>query len=268
MPTFDGSLQIAGDSSTKMPAGIRVDGGRLTILAGPADEIGSWSLTGLDIHRKSGAFVLNVEGEQLIISVDDPDGFVRLVQINDDVPAAAPAQKERRSRRQKTGRPAKEPRAKKSRKPKAPGPPTAEPEPAPPAAEPKPVPSYLIEPDPAPTPPPPPAVEERQAPKTRAEKPPKRKSRAPKQTSLFAALPLSWKIGALLVVLAVVLGLFAPGILTAVLMLTGMTTLLLAVVVGTDSIVAARLPSALTPTTALAAGVILLVLSALMMVIT
>jgi len=39
-------------------------------------------------------------------------------------------------------------------------------------------------------------------------------------------------------------------------------------VVGTDSIVAARLPSALTPTTALAAGVILLVLSALMMVIT
>lgn len=267
MPTFEGSLQIAGDSTTKMPAGIRVDGGRLTILAGPSDEIGSWSLTGLDIHRRSGAFVLNVEGEQLLISVDDPDGFVRLVEINDDAPTPAPAQKERRSRKQKTERPAKEPRAKKSRKPKAPEAPTAEPEPAPPAEEPKPVPSYLVEPDPAPTPPPPPPVEEEPAPKSKAKKPRKQKQSAPKKTSLFAALPLSWKVGALLVVLAIVLGIFAPGILTAILLLTGMTTLLLAVVVGTDSIVAARLPSALTPTTALTAGVILLVLSALMMVV-
>ena len=88
-----------------------------------------------------------------------------------------------------------------------------------------------------------------------------------KKTSLFAALPLSWKIGALLVVLAIVLGIFATSILTAILMLTGMLTLLLAVMVGTDSIIAARLPTSLTPTNTLVAGVILLVLSALLMVI-
>ena len=276
MPTFDGSLQIAGDAATKMPAGIRVDGGRLTILAGPSEEIGSWSLGKLDIRRKSGAFVLSVEGEQLLISVDDPDSFVRLVNINDDSQPPAPVAKERRSRKQKKARPPKEPRAKRSRKSKAPPVPTAEPEPAPPAEEPKPVPSYLVEPTPAATPPPPPSIEVGEAvePKRKkAAKPPKvKREKAPKKpavkkTSLFAALPLSWKIGALLVVLAIVLGIFATSILTAILMLTGMLTLLLAVMVGTDSIVAARLPTSLTPTNTLVAGVILLVLSALLMVI-
>jgi len=272
MPTFDGSLQIAGDAGTKMPAGIRVDGGRLTILAGPSEEIGSWSLGKLDIRRKSGAFVLTVEGEQLLISVDDPDSFVRLVTINDDAQPPAPVAKERRSRKQqKKARPPKEPRAKKSRKSTAPLVPTAEPEPAPPAEEPKPVPSYLVEPTPAATPPPPPSIDPGEAvepKKKKAAKPPKAKrAKKPKKTSLFAALPLSWKIGALLVVLAIVLGIFATSILTAILMLTGMLTLLLAVMVGTDSIIAARLPTSLTPTNTLVAGVILLVLSALLMVI-
>lgn len=275
MPTFDGSLQIAGEAATKMPAGIRVDGGQLTILAGPSEEIGSWSLGKLDIRRKSGAFVLTVEGEQLLISVDDPDSFVRLVNINDDAQPPAPVAKERRSRKQKKARPPKEPRAKKSRKGTAPPVPTAEPEQAPPAEEPKPVPSYLIEPTPAATPPPPPAIDSGEGvePKRKAAKPPKvkreKKPKKPavKKTSLFAALPLSWKIGALLVVLAIVLGIFATSILTAILMLTGMLTLLLAVMVGTDSIVAARLPTSLTPTNTLVAGVILLVLSALLMVI-
>jgi hypothetical protein len=46
-----------------------------------------------------------------------------------------------------------------------------------------------------------------------------------------------------------------------------MVALLLAVAVGTDSIVAARLPAGMTSTNTLVAGVILLVLSALMMVI-
>lgn len=276
MPIFDGSLQIAGDTDTKMPAGIRVDGGRLTILAGPSEEIGSWSLTGLDIRRKSGAFVLNVEGEQLLISVEDPDSFVRLVDLNEDPEPPAPSTKERRTRKQKKQRPPKEPRAKKPRKSKKSPAPTAEPEPAPPAEEPEPAPSYLVEPAPAATPPPPPAFEEEPAAKPkkkRAEKPPKvkkeKKAKTPatKKTSLFAALPLSWKLGALGVVAAVALGIFATSILTAILMLSGMLTLLLAVVVGTDSIVAARLPAALTPTNTLVAGIILLVLSALLMVI-
>jgi len=68
-------------------------------------------------------------------------------------------------------------------------------------------------------------------------------------------------------VLGVILGIFFPMILTAILMLTGMLTLLLAVMVGSDSIIAARLPSGLTSNNMLATGVILLVLSALMMVI-
>ena len=267
MPTFEGSLQIAGDSGTKMPAGIRVDGGRLTILAGPSEEIGSWGLAGLDIHRKSGAFVLNVEGEQLLISVDDPDSFVRLVDINEDAAPAAPPQKERRSRKQKKERPPKEPRVKKSRKTNAPAVPVAEPEAAPPAVEPEPAPSYLIEPEPVVEAPPPPAVEEKKAAAPKKKRPAKQKKAAVKKTSLFAALPLSWKIGALIVVLAVVLGIFFPMILTAILMLTGMLTLLLAVMVGSDSIIAARLPSGLTSNNMLATGVILLVLSALMMVI-
>jgi hypothetical protein len=272
MPTFEGSLQIAGDSGTKMPAGIRVDGGRLTILAGPSDEIGSWALAGLDIHRKSGAFVLNVEGEQLLISVDDPDSFVRLVDVNEDAAPAPPPQKERRARKQKKERPPKEPRVKKSRKIKAPAVPVPEPEAAPPAVEPEPAPSYLVEPEPVVEPPPPPAVEEKTAStpkKQRSAKPKKAavKKAAVKKTSLFAALPLSWKVGALLVALAIVLGIFFPTILTAILMLTGMLTLLLAVMVGSDSIIAARLPSGLTSNNMLATGVILLVLSALMMVV-
>ncbi|MDF1597009.1 MAG: hypothetical protein P1T08_13095 [Acidimicrobiia bacterium] len=266
MPTFEGSLQIAGDAGTKMPAGIRVDGGRLMILVGTADEIGNWSLAGLDIRRKSGAFVLEVEGEQLLISVDDPEGFTRLVEIKEDAPRSAPKHTARRSRKEKKASPPKEPRGRTSKKAKAAESPTLEPGIATPAAEPKPVPSYLTEPEPMTVAPPPPALEE-QPPARRAEQQPAKKKPAAKKGSLIAALPLSWKIGAGVVVIGIILGIFLPGILTALLMLSGMITLLIAVVVGTDSIAAARLPSGMTSTNTLVAGVILLVLSALMMVI-
>ena len=267
MPTFEGSLQIAGDASTNMPAGIRVDGGRLVILAGASEEIGNWSLSQIDIHRKSGAFVFNAEGEQLLISVDDPDGFSRLVDINDDSPAPAQPKKERRSRKKKE-RPPKEPRAKRPKKDQAAAAPTEEPSAQPPAAEPKPVPSYLIEPETVASTPPPPPAEAVAEPTKRARKPKKaKKAKSPQSVSLFAALPLSWKVGGAIVLAAIALGIFAPAILTAILMLTGMVALLLAVVVGTDSIVAARLPASMTSTNTLVAGVILLVLSALMMVI-
>ncbi|MDH5371978.1 MAG: hypothetical protein OEX97_03445 [Acidimicrobiia bacterium] len=277
MPTFEGSLQLAGDATTKMPAGIRVDGGRLVILAGPSDEIGNWSLSKIDIRRKSGAFVLNVEGEQLLITVEDPDSFVQLVDINDDAPAAAPKKQERRSRGQRKERPPKEPRVKRSKRVIVADEPTIESVPE--TADETPVPSYLIdtpttemrEPEsqvPAAEEQPP---EERVAKeKAHREKRPAREKKPPtgKKTSLFAALPLSWKVGAALVIAAILLGIFAPGALTAILMLTGMILLLVAVVVGSDSIVAARLPSSINSTNTLVAGVILLVLSALMMVAT
>ena len=143
MPTFEGSLQLAGDATTKMPAGIRVDGGRLVILAGPSDEIGNWSLAKIDIRRKSGAFVLNVEGEQLLITVEDPDSFVRLVNVNEDAPTAAPKKQERRSRSQKKERPPKEPRAKRSKKVIVAD--ESATESAPVAADEGPVPTYLID---------------------------------------------------------------------------------------------------------------------------
>lgn len=268
MPTFEGSLQIAGDSSTKMPAGIRVDGGRLVILAGASEEIGNWSLAKIDIFRKSGAFVFNAEGEQLLITVDDPEKFTRLVRISDDSPAPVKKAKEGRSRKQKKERPPKEPRSRRSKKSKLATEPAEEPTAAAPAAEPKPLPSYLTEPaSVASTPPPPPveAVEPSKPAKRKATK--EKKAKSPNKVSLFAALPLSWKIGGVIILVAIALGIFLPGILTAILMLTGMVALLLAVVVGTDSIAAARLPAGMTSTNTLVAGVILLVLSALMMVI-
>ena len=75
-----------------------------------------------------------------------------------------------------------------------------------------------------------------------------------------------WKIGAAIFLVGIVLAFVAPGALAAILMVTGMISLGLAVVVGTDSIVAARLPAGMTSTTALVAGIILLVLSVLLMV--
>ncbi len=284
MPTFEGSLQIAGDATTKMPAGIRVDGGRLIILAGPSDEIGNWSLRGLDITRRSGAFLLNVEGEQLLISVDNPEAFVRLVDLAEDQrPSKTPAERRSRRSRQKKERPPKKERAPKEsrRRRKKPSEPIAEPDDRP-AANPQPEAPAAVQKmlDPEPTQEPPAPVttfetETRRAQRKADDRPartpqeerPRRAHKPEGGVSLFAALPLSWKIGAAVVVVAVVLGIFAPSILTAILMLTGMVTLLLAVVVGTDSIAAARLPDAMTSTNTLVAGIILLVLSALMMVI-
>ncbi len=293
-----------------MPAGIRVDGGRLIVLAGPSDEIGNWSLRGLDIRRRSGAFLLTVEGEQLLISVENPEAFTRLVDlVDDDAPKASAERrstkpkKERRPRKErstaKEKRPKKErPTAKdrpsrKERRRSTPAPettpepdpgPTPEPESPPEArAEPSSILDRLGEAQPSPTfeahiatfePEAPPATPEAVE-KPAKTKPPKkqRAARPPRRAkpeggvSLLAALPLSWKVGAAVVVGAVVLGIVAPGILTAILMLTGMVALLLAVVVDTDSIAAARLPAAMTSTNTLVAGIILLVLSALMMVI-
>lgn len=273
MPTFEGSLQLAGDAGTKMPAGIRIDGGRLVLLAGANEEIGSWNLSQLEIFRKSGAFVFDAEGEQIMITVEEPEAFVRLIDLQDDSATPPPVPKERRSRRQKKQRPPKEPKRSRAEKKAAK---VETPPPATPAEEPAPVPSYLVEPEPAaPTPATPfetpAATEPEKAPRPKREKKakaPKEKTAKPEKISLFAALPLSWKIGAGVVLAAIVLGIFAPEILTAILMLSGMLTLLLAVVVGTDSIAAARLPSAMTSTNTLVAGVILLVLSALLMVIT
>lgn len=256
MPTFEGSLQLVGDSSTKMPAGIRVDGGRLTILAGPSDEIGSWNLGALDIRRKSGSFILTAEGEELLFSVDKPEDFIRLVGIDDAPgPATGSRKKQPRTRRKKKARPPKKPKAKRSKKaiPVEPSP-----EPGPPPAETKPQPSYLVEStstpdqtvDPVAEPAPTATATRRSAPKP----------------SLFAALPLVWKIGAGILLVAIILVFLAPGALAAILMVTGMISLALAVVVGTDSIVAARLPAGMTSTTALVAGIILLVLSVLLMI--
>lgn len=303
MPTFDGSLQIAGDASTKMPAGIRVDGGRLIVLAGPSDEIGNWSLRGLDIRRRSGAFLLTVEGEQLLISVDNPEAFTRLIDLVDDVPK--PSAERRGTKQKKERRPKKEKRPRKERSTAKDRPsrkerrasvpaPEATPEPDPvPAPEPESRPETRAEPSsildrvveaqPSPTfeahiatfePDAPPSKPETGKEPAKAKSPRKQRAARPSRrakpeggVSLLAALPLSWKVGAAVVVGAVALGIFAPGILTAILMLAGMVALLLAVVVDTDSIAAARLPAAMTSTNTLVAGIILLVLSALMMVI-
>ncbi len=309
MPTFDGSLQIAGDASTKMPAGIRVDGGRLIVLAGPSDEIGNWSLRGLDIRRRSGAFLLTVEGEQLLISVDNPEAFTRLIDLVDDAPKASAERrgtkqkKERRPKKERSATKEKRPRkerstakdrpSRKERRGSTPAP-EATPEPDPVAtpepesrpetrAEPSSILDRVVEAQPSPTfeahiatfePDTPPSKPETVAEPAKTKPPKKQKAARPSRrakpeggVSLLAALPLSWKVGAAVVVGAVVLGIFAPGVLTAILMLAGMVALLLAVVVDTDSIAAARLPAAMTSTNTLVVGIILLVLSALMMVI-
>jgi hypothetical protein len=140
------------------------------------------------------------------------------------------------------------------------------------AEPPKPIPSYIVEEPARLTPsyiaeepsPAPPRPAEGESPKDTRRA---RKEKEKQGVSLFAALPLSWKIGGAGVLVAIVLGIFLPGVLTAILMLAGMGALLLAVVVDTDSIAAARLPGWVTSTNALVGGIILLVVSALLMIL-
>jgi hypothetical protein len=79
MGGFAAALKVGADTeplSTKL----EVEGGRLIIRA--ADQkIGDWALSDLEFERVSGGYRLDVEGEELILDVEDLLGFQEAISV-------------------------------------------------------------------------------------------------------------------------------------------------------------------------------------------
>jgi hypothetical protein len=105
MGRFDASLVIPGDSKP-LSAIVVIEDGRLRIRTASHD-IGDWSLQDVAFTSLPSGFRMEVEGEELIIELDDHDRF------NDDV--TANTKKSRRRRRTKDAT-----TTKVSRRPKSP----------------------------------------------------------------------------------------------------------------------------------------------------
>ncbi len=246
MPVFKGSIRVAGSNEAGLEASLAVDEGRLVVRS-QKHEIGNWALEDLLVEQRGDAFHIQVEGEELVVAVGDAAGFSEGLGMNDRQLNRARAKRikaEEKARRKKRSAP--------EETVAIPPPVVATPAP-PPQAEPPPV----TPPPETRAPGPPPVPKEFLA----ATPPP------PKPPSLWRLLPLRWKLAGFGVVGLIVFGVFYPGILALLLMLTGMVTLFLAIAAKGDSQSAVRMPAFFTTTPAIVAGVVMVVLGLILITI-
>ena len=88
MSSFDGRLHMPGYS--RIPLGVEVDitDERITLTSGQR-TIGAWSLREVDIASMSDGFHIKLDGEEVVLSVFEPDRFVS--ELGPAVRMATPA---------------------------------------------------------------------------------------------------------------------------------------------------------------------------------
>lgn len=74
MPTFSGSFQIEGDS-TSLPATLSVDGATIR-LNSRSHLIGEWPVSEIGLHEIDDTVVMTVEGERVHLDLRDRSGFM------------------------------------------------------------------------------------------------------------------------------------------------------------------------------------------------
>jgi hypothetical protein len=91
--SYDGTVRVVS-TADKLPATIALDHGELTIRSG-SHEIGRWMLDDLRVtRRKENAFHIEVEGDELALSVNDPTAFATAVGLD----RSPPRQRKKRRR--------------------------------------------------------------------------------------------------------------------------------------------------------------------------
>jgi hypothetical protein len=79
MGGFAAALKVGADTEP-LRTKLEVEGGRLIIHA--ADQkIGDWALSDLDFQRVSGGYRVDVEGEEIILDVEDVLGFQEAISV-------------------------------------------------------------------------------------------------------------------------------------------------------------------------------------------
>lgn len=74
MTSFDARLRLPGHS--RIPLGVEVDitGKRMTLMTGER-KLGDWALSEVDISSMPDGFHINLDGEDVVLSVADTDRF-------------------------------------------------------------------------------------------------------------------------------------------------------------------------------------------------
>ena len=110
MSDFKGTIRL--DDGDGLDTILTVDSGRFIAKAGE-HEIGNWAVDELGIDRHNSEFRIKVEGEELVVSVEDPAGFTEILGVKE---------KKSKERRQKKSRAPKIKRKERSRAPANPPP--------------------------------------------------------------------------------------------------------------------------------------------------
>ena len=97
MEAFEGTLRLANHPTESVRAVVRIDGYRLTVMAG-RHLIGDWDVKRTGLQIRDDGLHLRVEGEDVIITLDDPsalraalDSPIRTSSLPEPPPPAAPA---------------------------------------------------------------------------------------------------------------------------------------------------------------------------------
>jgi hypothetical protein len=98
--SYDGTVRVVS-TADKLPAQIALDHGELTISSG-AHQIGRWMLDDVRVtRRRENAFHIEVEGDELALSVNDPTAFAAAIGIDGKAGRVHGRPKRRRFRRTK-----------------------------------------------------------------------------------------------------------------------------------------------------------------------
>jgi len=123
MPEYQGSIRVGDGSGENLATQLTVDDERLIVAAGD-HEIGNWAIEELSAERRNGTFHIGVEGEELVLTVADPVGFMQALGIEDrPVKAGKPKKKKKEKKVRKA-------RSRKDESPRAEPPPDPVPIPA------------------------------------------------------------------------------------------------------------------------------------------
>lgn len=242
MGQFSASLKVPGDASS-LPATVDIDDGRMRVASGD-HEIGNWALVDIDLTPGPEGVHISAEGEELILQFSESAAFEEAAGLNQHKKSIVSLPK-----------PFKLPTLSKSPKHATPGKSATRPESVSPTRSAERAPK--------------PATDE-QAP-AQASKLPKEPGRLDRvleqaENKIGGHLP-SWVFtrgGALVVLAALLIAILFPSLVSTLLLIAGLLLLVLGGVTMLDVVLAARLLKAkVTPTQALIAGGVLVVVGVL-----
>lgn len=85
MERFEGSLRMPEEHGPGLSVVLDLDQERMSIRAG-STQIGSWSMGDVGIRGEDDGFHLRVDGEEIVVTLEDEAGFARAVGLRSASP--------------------------------------------------------------------------------------------------------------------------------------------------------------------------------------